>query len=112
MPERLQFYFDEMIAADIASGLRRRGVNVLTTHEAGNLSQSDELQLSFANQEERALFTMDDDFLILHNNGHEHAGIIYIPQNRRISVGEAVKGLWLVYGVLTPEEMKGHIEFL
>lgn len=112
MPERLQFYFDEMVAVDIASGLRRRGVNVLTTQEAGNLSLPDEMQLAFAKQEGRVFFTMDDDFLVLHNNGHGHAGIIYIPQNRRISVGDAVKNLWLVYEVLTPEEMKGHLEFL
>lgn len=112
MPNRIRFYLDEMVSADIAYGLRRRGIDVLTTHEAGNLSKSDEQQLEFAKQEERVLFTMDDDFLSSHSQGQEHAGIIYVPQNRRISVGEAVRGLGLVYETSTPDMMKGHLEFL
>ena len=111
MPNRLKFYLDEMVSKDVASALRRRGVDVLTTHEAGNLSHSDEEQLSFARTEGRVLFTMDDDHLVLHNQGHEHSGIVYVAQNKKISTGEAVKFLWLVYEVLTPAEMEGHIEF-
>lgn len=101
-----------MVSADIAYGLRRRGVDVLTTQEAGHLSNSDEQQLEYAKQEDRVLFTMDEDFLISHSQSQEHAGIIYVPQNRRISVGEAVRGLWFVYETSTSEMMKGHLEFL
>ena len=101
-----------MISTDIVYGLRRRGVDVVTTHEADNLSNSDEQQFEFAKLEGRVLFTMDDDFLVLHHDCQEHPGIVYAAQNRRITVGEAVRGLWLIYESSTPELMKGYVEFL
>ena len=101
-----------MVSTDIASGLRRRGVSVLTTHDAGNLANSDEEQLDFAKQNELVIFTMDDDYLLLHHKNPEHTGIIYAAQNKKISVGEAVKSLWLLYEVLTPRDMQGHVEYL
>ena len=42
MSERVKFYLDEHVNPAVASGLRRRGVDVLTTQEAGMLSTSDE----------------------------------------------------------------------
>ena len=44
----IKFYTDEHCANAIAEGLRRRGVDVLTTNEAGHLGVSDKEQLSFA----------------------------------------------------------------
>lgn len=55
---------------------------------------------------------MDDDYLVLHAEGHQHAGIVYVPQRQRLSVGAAVNSLTLIYEVLTPAQMRGHIEYL
>lgn len=58
----------------------------------------------------RVMFTQDDDSLRLHVQKIEHAGIVYVHQ--RTSIGYVVRGLILIYQVLTPEEMKNRLEFL
>ena len=50
MAGAVKFYTDEHSANAIAEGLRRRGVDALTTYEAGMLGASDEEQLAFAAQ--------------------------------------------------------------
>ena len=41
---KIKFYLDEHVNPAVADGLRRRGVDVLTTQEAGMLGASDEVQ--------------------------------------------------------------------
>lgn len=91
-------------------GLWQRGVDVLTVAEAGMLGASDEEHLAFARREERVLFTQDDDFLRLHAMGGVHAGLVYTRQ--RTPVGETIRGLMLIHELMTPEEMRGHVEYI
>lgn len=109
-PERIRFYIDEHVPKAVARGLRDRGISVLTVPEAGLLGRSDEWQLNFARKASRVLFTQDADFLRLHASGAEHAGIVYASQ--QTNIGEIVRGLTLVCGLLNPEDMEGHVEFL
>ena len=53
-PDAARLYLDEDVHAAVASGLRRRGHDVLTTVEAGRSGATDLEQLSFAASEERA----------------------------------------------------------
>lgn len=85
-------------------------MDVLTVAEAGLLEASDLEHLERARTEGRVLFTQDDDFLRLHAFGTEHAGLVYAPQGTPI--GAVIRGLMLVYQVLEPEDMVGHVEFL
>ncbi|MFQ5707011.1 MAG: DUF5615 family PIN-like protein [bacterium] len=110
MRTKLRFYTDEHVANAVVKGLRRRGVDVLTTKDAGLLGASDEEHLAFAKQEERVIFTQDEDFLRLHAEGFEHSGIVYAHQGNQI--GDIVRGLMLIYRVLELKDMKNHIEFL
>lgn len=112
MPERIKFYLDEMVPKAVAAGLKARGIDCLRTSDAENLSQPDEDQLEFAAREGYVIFTLDSDFVQLHAAGRSHAGIVYIPQQRRVSIGTMINSLCLVHDVLTPEEMIGHVEFL
>ena len=48
MADLIRWYMDEHIPPAITQGLRRRGVDVETTQEAGMLHASDELQLAYA----------------------------------------------------------------
>ncbi|MBI3924132.1 MAG: DUF5615 family PIN-like protein [Armatimonadetes bacterium] len=77
MPDPLSYYLDEMMDPDIAKGLRRRGIDVLTTQEARKLGKPDPDQLALAHGEGRVLFTMDADFLRLHAAGRDHSGIAF-----------------------------------
>ncbi len=110
MAERVNFYLDEHVPRAVASGLRRRGVDVLTLQEAGMLGAEDEAHLVLATQQGRVIFTQDADFLRLHATGIEHAGIVYVPQHT--PVGYILRGLMLIYEVLEPEDMKNRLEFL
>lgn len=110
MAQAVKFYTDEHVARAVARGLRHRGVDVLTAAEAGLLQAEDAAHLQFASQENRTIFTQDDDFLRLHAAGVEHAGIAYAPQGT--SIGNIIRGLMLIYQVLDTEDMRGHVEFL
>lgn len=110
MSRKIRFYTDEHVPNSVIKGLRLRGVDVLTTREAGMLGATDEEHVIFAKKEERIIFTQDEDFLRLHSKGIEHSGIVYAHQHT--SVGDIVKGLMLIYQVLELDGMKNHIEFL
>jgi len=65
----------------MASLLHARGIDCVTTRDAGNLDFSDEAQLAFATSQGRAILTFNHkDFLQLvkqwHKTGRAHAGII------------------------------------
>ena len=77
--------------------LRSRGLDVLTSFEAGMNGRSDDAQLEFAADRRRLLLTANTrDFAQLHRDwleqGRAHAGIILIPQ-QRYSTGEIVRRL-------------------
>lgn len=110
MAERIGYYLDEHVNPAVADGLRRRGVAVLTTGEAGLLSASDETQLARAIHEGFVIFTQDEDFLRLHASGAPHGGIVYAPQHT--PVGHIVRGLMLIYDILEPNDLRNHAEFL
>ncbi|MBO1351168.1 MAG: DUF5615 family PIN-like protein [Hormoscilla sp. GUM202] len=111
MARTIRFHLDENVNNSVADGLRRRGVNVTTTPEAGLIGASDEVQLAFACSQNRVIFTQDNDFLRLHHGGVNHAGIAYCIKESR-SIGEIIGGLALIWEVLEPEEMVGQVEYL
>ena len=108
--EPIKFYADEHVARAVVNGLRLRGVDVLTVPEANMMGATDVAHLELAARQRRVIFTQDEDYLRLHAQGVSHVGIVYSPQ--RTPVGEVIRGLMLVYHLLTPTEMRNHVEFL
>ncbi len=111
MNERIRFHLDENVNPAIAIGLRRYGIDVTTTVEAGLRGTPDEAQLEFARKTGRIIVTQDRDFLIIANSGETHRGIAYCQKGQR-SIGEIIESLVLIYEVLKPEELVGQVEFL
>ena len=111
MASKIRFHLDESVAVAVAQGLRRRGVEVTTTSEAGLTSADDEAQLAFALRERRVLVTQDADIIRLHQRGVQHAGVAYFDPGVR-TVGQLIAQLVLIEEVLTREEMEGQVEFL
>ena len=72
---KIKFYMDEHVPTAVTTGLRLRGVDVLTAQESDLLAASDETHLAWASNKGRVLFTQDADFLRLHAAGVPHAGI-------------------------------------
>lgn len=106
----IRIYADEHISPRIVLGLRRRGIDVVTTAEAGNLGVSDANQLSYAKRNGRALLTHDADFLRLHVQGIEHSGILFSKQTH--SIGKVIRSITLISQLLDAEELDNHIEFI
>src|SRR5262245_59678124 len=63
MARTIRFHLDECCDPAIALGLRRRGIDVTTSQEAGLLEAEDERQASYGLAENRVVFTHDADFL-------------------------------------------------
>ena len=110
MNDTIKFYTDENVPIAVANGLRRQGVDVLTTQEANMQGAPDTEHLTFAANEGRVIVTQDADFLRLHAAGWQYVGIVYAKQHAPI--GDILRGLLLLYQVLDPENMINKIEFL
>jgi len=111
MVRAVRFHLDEACDPRIALALRQRGVDVTTAAEAGLLGAPDEAHLAYAWSQARAVVTHDTDFLRLHAARAEHAGIVYCPPQAR-SLGEMVRLLVLIWELVEPGELRGHVEFL
>jgi predicted nuclease of predicted toxin-antitoxin system len=111
MPRTIRFHLDENCPRALAVGLRRRGIDVTSTPEAGLLEATDEAQTAHALREGRVIFTQDEDFLALHASGAPHPGIAYCKKNTR-SIGKIVRGLVLIWEIYDAEDMAGRIEYL
>ena len=111
----MKIYCDENIESAVVAGLRRRGIEVISARDIGDLGKSDEYHLKNASELEAVIVTHDVDFLkIAHQwqqGGKEHKGILY-AHPLDLSPGECIRMVELVTQVLTEEEMKNHIEFL
>lgn len=99
------------MANAVAAGLRRRGIDVLTTTEAGLRGAPDAEIMAQSHAAGRVIVTSDPDFLELHGAGGEHAGIAYYQQRSR-TIGQLVSALVLIYEVLEPGDMVSRVEFL
>ena len=76
----------------IAEALRRHGVNVTTTVNAGLRTQNDLVQWEFVQREHRVFVTHDDDFLRMASHNLDHFGIAYCDHGSR-SIGDIVRYL-------------------
>jgi len=105
MSRTIRFHLDENVPSAVAEGLRRRGIDVTTTPDAGLMGATDEVQASFALAEGRVIFTQDQDFLRIHAASLPHAGIAYGQQRKR-SIGAIIAGLTQMWEMMEPEEMR------
>lgn len=113
--DKIRIYTDESVDIAIAKGLKCLGVEASSCQDANKFGLSDSQQFNYAYENGFALFTHDDDFLKLNaeyiSQGKEHCGVIYTHQ-KDYSIGECIRRLKLIVDILSPEEMKNHVEFL
>jgi hypothetical protein len=113
----LKLYLDEDAQrTSLAQSLLQHGVDVLTTSEAGQISEPDESQLAFAASVRRAIYTYNvGDYLVLHTEyltqEKNHSGII-IGEQGRFGIGEQMRRLLRIVEAKSALEMQNHIEFL
>jgi predicted nuclease of predicted toxin-antitoxin system len=109
--EPIRFFMDQHFPGPASQGLRRHGIDVLTAQEAGRCGSPDPDQLAFATADQRVMVTFDPDYLALHQSGVTHAGIAWC-QEQKHSIGQLIRALELVQGVLDRDAMRNHVEYL
>lgn len=100
-------YTDEDIANLVATLLRARGLDVLTTIDAQMTGYSDEQQLAYATSKERCILTHNRvDYERLHLSyiqaEQQHSGIIVTPQNNAYEIAQRVG---IILNTLTADEV-------
>ena len=80
-------------------------------HEAGLLSRPDHEILAHARAAGRVIVTHDADFLRLHRQQVDHAGIAYCAPGSR-TIGQIVESLVLIHEVFQGDEMLGRLEYM
>jgi predicted nuclease of predicted toxin-antitoxin system len=111
MPGSIRYHLDEHVDPRIASGLRRRGIDVSTTPEAGLIGANDLEHLDFAKHEGRVVFSQDADFIRHHRAGVAHRGIVYCHSGTR-TLGQIVLNLSMLWEILDSDDMVNRLEFL
>jgi hypothetical protein len=106
---------DVHVKAAITTGVRRRGIDVVTAQEDGSQRLEDAPLLTRATELGRVLFSQDDDLLAI-ARAHQReegrfSGLIYGHQ-LAATIGKYVLDLELVCKVLEPEDMVNRIEYL
>lgn len=106
---------DHHVPRAITSGLRTRGIDVLTAFEDGTDRFDDSTLLDRVGELGRVLFTQDDDFLSEATQrqvaGESFTGIIYAHQ-MRVSIGQCVRDLELIAKLGTPGELASQVLYL
>ena len=107
----IRFHLDEHFAILVAKALRQYGFDVTSPNEVGLLSAEDPVHLAFALSEGRIVVTHDDDYLRLHDQGIEHAGIVFCHADK-YTPSQLQFMLRLLGECFTEEEMHGRVEYL
>lgn len=110
----IRLYLDEDVHKQVALALRLRGYDVVSVHELENWNLSDEDQLIFATQSERAIFTFNrGDFAKLHQNwlsaSKHHSGII---TSKQLNLSDTIQRLNKFLYAKKTEEVKNQLIWL
>ena len=107
----IRYHLDEHMDMAIAVGLRRRGIDVTTTVEAGLIRASDPEQMAFATAQQRVFVTRERGIAAEVPPGISHAGIAIARSGRR-NIGPTVLALAHRHRTTQAEEMVDRIEYL
>lgn len=114
---RIRWYLDEdAMTRALVRGLEARGIDVLTTFDAGMIGSEDAEQLAFASEQGWVLFTFNVvHFCRLHaeclSAGRQHAGIV-VAHRKKLTLGEQVHGLARLTSTVPAEAMVAQLVFL
>lgn len=111
----MRLLFDEDVSVEIAANLKSRGFDVLTVRDAGRLHLTDEAQLAFAVQEQRAIVTHNRlDFELLHAQylaaEQPHFGIIIAKRRSQDAI--VVRKLLSLLDSVSSEEMRNQLHYI
>lgn len=108
-------YTDVQIPRSIVTGLRLRGVDVLTAQQDGMAEAEDSELLDRAAELDRFVFTHDDDFLketsLRLRSGENFSGVVFAHQ-LRAPIGTCIDDLELISKTCDASDLVNRIEFI
>jgi predicted nuclease of predicted toxin-antitoxin system len=108
-------YMDHHVPRAISTGLRLRGVDVITAYEEGTSRLQDPELLTRATELNRPLFTQDDDLLAeatrRQRDGISFSGVNYAHQLHAL-IGQCVRDLELIAKTCVPQDLANRVEYL
>jgi hypothetical protein len=107
----IRYPLDEHMHTAVAVGLRRRGIDVTTTVEAGLTRAGDPDQLAFALFQKRVCVTRDRRIIVSVDPSVSHTGIVIAPSGRGV-IGPTVLALAHLHRTANAESMVDRIEYL
>lgn len=111
----LPLLMDVHVPVAITAGLRRRGIDVLTSQEDGSDQLPDDRLLVRSTELGRVLFSQDDDLLALaaqwQQEGTAFKGVIYAHQ-LSAGIGALVNDLELVLSCCSADEVASGVTYL
>jgi predicted nuclease of predicted toxin-antitoxin system len=107
----MKFHLDEHVSHAVLQGLLRRGLDATISEQVHLLGATDAEQLAYCTREDRVMVSHDADMLRLAAGGTPHAGIAYC-HNQKYKAGVLISKLLALASRVSPEEMRGRIEFL
>jgi predicted nuclease of predicted toxin-antitoxin system len=111
----LKLMMDVHVRRAVTSGLRRKGVDVLTAQEDGSNRVDDPDLMNRATQLDRILFSQDHDLLReaarRQQCGEEFSGLVYVHQEK-LTTGQIIRDLEIIAKIYEPDDMRNRVEYL
>ena len=111
----LAYYMDVHVPAATTEGVKRRGIDVLTSQEDGTRRASDEELLRRATTLDRILFSQDEDLLGIatewQRTDRSFSGLIFSHQ-QGATIGQCVDDLELLAQCCSPDELVRRVVYL
>ena len=108
-------YMDVHVPSAVTEGLRRRGVDVVTSQEDGTREAEDVALLQRATDLGCILFTQDDDLLAIasqwQKQNRKFAGLVYSHQLGP-GIGDIIDDLELIAACATQDEVRNRVIYL
>lgn len=107
----IRFQLDEHLGNDIVEGLRRAGIEAVTTASACYRGFSDVQLLAQCRVDGTILVTFDDDDLRPHRDAARHSGIVFCGRRTR-TISRVIATLIAVHADRTPTDMVDRVEYV
>ena len=111
----IALYMDEHVHRAITTGLRMRGVDVLTVQEDGCRNTPDAFLIDRASELGRIMFSQDEDMLAeaaqRQRAGIPFSGVVFAHQ-LHVTIGVCVSDLELLAKAAEPGDMADRVEYL
>ena len=111
----LVLYMDVHVPFAVTHGLRRCGLDVLTSQDDGTRTFDDEALLARATSLGRVLFSQDADLLRIaqqqQESGVAFSGVIFAHQ-QGVSIGQLVEDMHLLAECCSADELSNTVKYL